>query len=775
MPDIGDLKVKITADTSGLEGGLDSAEKKVGGFSGALGKVGGAVGKMGLAAAAGGVAALAGGLIGGVVAGMKFNSSVEQTTIAMGTMLGSTDKAKTLIGDVTKMAAATPFEFPELADATKRLVAYGVSAEEAVPLMTRLGDVSSALGIPLGEMSDLYGKMKVSGKITMEDMNQMAGRGIPIYGELAKQLGVGEGEIRGLVESGKIGFPQVEQAIEGMTSKGGMFAGMMDAQSRSFEGLWGTLKDGVTQVFATALTPLFNWLVTSVLPTAIEMVNRFTAGFAEGGLLGGIKALFAGVGESMGGFMAGVQAIMPVFQAIWDTLTTIVSTAVETIKPIIASITDWVRSHWDEISSLTSTIWETIKLVITTALELIKVVVTTALGLIKSFWTAHGDEVMAVVTVIWDLIKNAIETVMGVIQGLMKTIMALIHGDWQGAWDAIKSIGQTIWDGIKSSASTTFNAMKSALSGVWDEIKSAFQGLWDGCKEKWNTAAEWIGAIPGKIKGFFSGAASWLTDIGRSIMDGLLSGIKSAWNSVANFLSGLGAKIKALKGPIQEDRKLLIPEGKAIMESLGIGLDEGWDAIEAKLAKYGAAIKAWGFSLQNVRDVVSGLTGVEQNKSPWGFALDAVDGEWFSVTNRLSRFADDLADFGYTVGDALDYITKHTGIQPVLGFSGTGGLDSSFGAGGQSAWDASLAADNMAKYGQAEGRYTTAQKAEWKAYQNVRRYGSANPTSAQMFAAIDANLGGPSASSGPKVVNINVQGMGQMDTVRAIAGALATV
>jgi tape measure domain-containing protein len=754
----GTLKIKIIGDDSDFKGKL----------SGVIGNVV----KLGVAFAG---AAIVGGLTAGAKAGIDFNSAIEQTTVSLSTMLGSQEKANDLIGEMTAFAAKTPYEFPELADSTKKLLAFGVAQEDIIPTMTMLGDISAGLGINVSELAELYGKAKVQGRLFAEDVNQLTGRGIPVIQEFAKQFGVSESEVRGLVEAGKIGFPELQTALESLTGESGKFGGLMAAQSQTFAGQWSTLKDTINQTMGQAMKPIFDWLTGTALPAAIELLEKFSAGFAEGGLLGGIKALFAGVGESMGGFMDGVQAIMPVFQAIWDTLTTIVSTAVETIKPIIASITDWVRSHWDEISSLTSTIWETIKLVITTALELIKVVVTTALGLIKSFWTAHGDEVMEVVTVIWDLIKNAIETVMGVIQGLMKTIMALIHGDWQGAWDAIKSIGQTIWDGIKSAASTTFNAMKSALSGVWDEIKSAFQGLWDGCKSSWDSAAEWIGAIPGKIKGFFSGAASWLTDIGRSIMDGLLSGIKSAWNSVANFLGGLGAKIKALKGPIEEDRKLLIPEGKAIMESLGIGMDEGWDAIEAKLAKYGAAIKAWGFSLQNVRDVVSGLTGVEQNKSPWGFALDAVDGEWFSVTNRLSRFADDLADFGYTVGDALDYITKHTSIQPVLGFSGTGGLDSGFGAGGQSAWEASLAADNMAKYGQAEGRYTNAQKAEWKAYQNKRRYGSANPTSAQMFAAIDSNLGGPSASSGPKVVNINVTGMGQMDTVRAIAGALATV
>lgn len=289
---VGTLRVLLELDDSHFNRGLDQAESKMGRMGSRMGSIGGKIGKVAFTGAALGVTALGAGLAAGVVAGIKFNSSIEQTTIAMGTMLGSTAQAKTLIGEVTKMAAATPFEFPELADATKRLVAYGVAAEDAVPLMTRLGDISSALQIPIGELSDIYGKMKVSGRITMEDINQLAGRGIPIYSALGKVMGVPEAKIRDMVSAGKIGFPMIEQAFENITDKGSMFGGMMDKQSTSFAGLMSTLKDSTIQVFATAVKPLFGWLVDKALPKAIELVGKFQAGFSKGGIEGGLRAIF---------------------------------------------------------------------------------------------------------------------------------------------------------------------------------------------------------------------------------------------------------------------------------------------------------------------------------------------------------------------------------------------------------------------------------------------------------------------------------------------------
>lgn len=112
----------------------------------------------------------------------------EQTSIAFKTMLGDGDKASSLLKELSKFAAETPFEFPEIAKAGRSLLAFGIEAGNVQGTLRRLGDVASSLNIPLGEISEIYGKAKVQGRLFAEDINQLTGRGIPIIGELAKVL-----------------------------------------------------------------------------------------------------------------------------------------------------------------------------------------------------------------------------------------------------------------------------------------------------------------------------------------------------------------------------------------------------------------------------------------------------------------------------------------------------------------------------------------------------------------------------------------------------------
>ena len=82
-----------------------------------------------------------------------------------------------------------------------------------------------------------------------QDLNQFLGRGIPLTAELAKQFGVTESKVKGLVEEGKVGFPEVEKAIIAMTSEGGKFGGLMEAQSKSITGQISNLEDSIEQMF----------------------------------------------------------------------------------------------------------------------------------------------------------------------------------------------------------------------------------------------------------------------------------------------------------------------------------------------------------------------------------------------------------------------------------------------------------------------------------------------------------------------------------------------
>lgn len=173
--------------------------------------------------------------IGGLAAIKKFSSDVinatgtmQQLHVALSTILQDGDKASKLIGEITQFAARTPFNLEDVASGAKQLLAYGSSAESVVDELSMLGDVAAGLQIPIGQLIYLYGTLRTQGRAMTVDIRQFAGRGIPIYEELAKVLGVTKDQVGELVTAGKVGFKEVEQAFKNMTSEGGKFNNLME-------------------------------------------------------------------------------------------------------------------------------------------------------------------------------------------------------------------------------------------------------------------------------------------------------------------------------------------------------------------------------------------------------------------------------------------------------------------------------------------------------------------------------------------------------------------
>lgn len=194
-----------------------------------------------------------GGILAGVFATQQIGAFVQQVASVRGqfqqleisftTMLGSAHEAERLMGQLTETAAKTPFDLQGVANSAKNLLAYGFAADQVNDTLVRLGDVASGLSQPLGDIVYLYGSLRASGRVTNIDIRQFANRGIPIYEELAKVLGVTQDKINELVAAGKVGFPHIEEAFRNMTSEGGRFANLMQEQSKSITGQISNLSD----------------------------------------------------------------------------------------------------------------------------------------------------------------------------------------------------------------------------------------------------------------------------------------------------------------------------------------------------------------------------------------------------------------------------------------------------------------------------------------------------------------------------------------------------
>lgn len=198
-------------------------------------------------------------------------------------MHGDRQTAKALEGQLVKLAATTPFSLSDVQAGSKQLLAYGFKPGNVTKDLKTLGDVASGVGAPLTDIVYLYGTLKTQGRAFTKDIMQFTSRGIPIIGELAKQFGVSEAAVMKLVETGKVGFPQIEKAFTSMTSAGGQFFNMMDEQSKTVGGRLSNLSDsweqlkvsiGKSQSGIIATTTAWANSIISSIGKAIDAENK---------------------------------------------------------------------------------------------------------------------------------------------------------------------------------------------------------------------------------------------------------------------------------------------------------------------------------------------------------------------------------------------------------------------------------------------------------------------------------------------------------------------
>lgn len=180
------------------------------------------------------------GLVNSII---QTRGQFQQLEIAFETMLGSTDKATTLMQQMVDTAAKTPFDLMGVAEGAKQLMAYGVSADKVNDTLVRLGNIASGLSIPLNDIVYLYGTTMVQGRLYAQDVRQFTGRGIPLVKELAEKYHTTADAINEMVSAGKIGFADVEGVLNKMTNSGGQFYNLMEKQSASLTGQIANLQD----------------------------------------------------------------------------------------------------------------------------------------------------------------------------------------------------------------------------------------------------------------------------------------------------------------------------------------------------------------------------------------------------------------------------------------------------------------------------------------------------------------------------------------------------
>lgn len=176
---------------------------------------------------------------------VRVRGEFQQLEASFRTMLGSEEKAGALMQQLIRTAATTPFDLQSVASGARQLLAYGENVENVNDDLIRLGNIAAGLNQPLSDLIYLYGTTMTQGRLYTADYNQFVGRGIPLGRELASVLGVAESKVREMVEAGKVGFPEVRQALQNLTNEGGMFYNLMEEQSKTITGRISNIQDSI--------------------------------------------------------------------------------------------------------------------------------------------------------------------------------------------------------------------------------------------------------------------------------------------------------------------------------------------------------------------------------------------------------------------------------------------------------------------------------------------------------------------------------------------------
>lgn len=264
---------RVNAITSGHDYGAKGARAAAASFGDLAGELG-VVSRLGGGGGLGIFGGVAAGTFAAARAGVEYRQTLDKLSKSFTTLLGSQQAAARMMGDLQALSANTPFEFEGVARGTQRFLNMGMAAKDIIPTLTAVGNAVAAAGggsEQIDRVSLALAQMTAKGKVSAEEMNQLAEAGVGGWRILEEQLGRSKGELMKMAEAGQISADTFVQAFR-RAHEGG------DAMKRQMETLSGatsTLTDNTKMLLAVAFDPLHS----ALRDITVELAKTTTEGF----------------------------------------------------------------------------------------------------------------------------------------------------------------------------------------------------------------------------------------------------------------------------------------------------------------------------------------------------------------------------------------------------------------------------------------------------------------------------------------------------------------
>lgn len=210
-----------------------------------------------------------------VKSGLSYNRDMESYLTNFKVMLGDEQLAAEKLEEIRKMAASTPFTLSDLTEGTQTLLQFGIAADDTTNVLQMLGDISLGNADKMQTLVRAYGKMSSAQKVTLENVNMMIDAGFNPLNQICEATGESMSDLYKRISDGKVGFEELQAAVEAATSEGGQFYNGMLEASQTFNGRLSTLQDNVAALTGKLTDGLFSALGDLIVKTN-ELVVSIT-------------------------------------------------------------------------------------------------------------------------------------------------------------------------------------------------------------------------------------------------------------------------------------------------------------------------------------------------------------------------------------------------------------------------------------------------------------------------------------------------------------------
>ena len=489
---VGALYYDLTVDDSGVDAGLNRADKKMAGFQEKMQKVGEGMTNMGKKMTMG----LTLPIVGLGVAGVKMASDLNETVNKVNVAFGESAVKVQEWGNTT-------------------LKSLGLAKGSALDAAALFGDMATSMGLPQQAAADMSMKMVGLGadlasfkNISFEEAQTALAGVFTGETESLKRLGVvmTQTQLDAFALAQGLGKTTSEMSQAELVNL--RYAFVMD-KTKNAQGDFARTSDGTAnqlRIMQETFKETSATIGQNLLPIVTKIaskVSEWTKKFAELSpqtqkvilIIAAVVAVMGPLLIIIGQLIMAIRAISMAFAFLGANPVVL---AVVAVILLVAALAFLIIKNWDTLKQWFSVFWNWLK---------------------------------SAAQAVWDAIVAAVKWVVDLVIGYFM----LWFNFYKFIFESIWAIAQAVWNGIVAVVQWVVNAIIAYFQFWYNVIIGIFNAVWGAIRWAFSNAWEFIKGIWNGVTGFFRNVIDGISGVFGRVVDVVSSPFKAAFNAIARL------------------------------------------------------------------------------------------------------------------------------------------------------------------------------------------------------------------------------------------------